>query len=63
VLVTGLPEETVSLSSVLGHVGVNELDGVISDGGSEDGGHGDLADNGSILRVNTHNWSLHLSFD
>ena len=63
VLVTSLPEETVSLTSVLGHVGVDKLDGIISDGGSEDGGHGNLRDNFVFLRVNTHNGSLHLSFD
>ena len=33
-----LPEDSVSLSSVLGHVGVDELDDVVSDGGSEDCG-------------------------
>jgi hypothetical protein len=31
----------MSLSSVLVHVGVNELDDVVSDGSSEDSGHGD----------------------
>ena len=36
-----LPEDSMSLSSVLVHVGVNELDDVVSDGSSEDSGHGD----------------------
>jgi hypothetical protein len=31
----------MSLSSVLGHVGVDELDDIVSDGGGEDSGHGD----------------------
>ena len=39
VLVTGVPEDGMSLSSVLGHVGVAELDEIISDGSSEDGRH------------------------
>jgi len=39
VLVTGVPVDSMSLSSVLGHVGVAELDEIISDGGREDGGH------------------------
>merc|ERR1719464_2298385 len=39
VLVTGVPEDGMSLSSVLGHVGVAELDEIISDGSGEDGGH------------------------
>lgn len=39
VLVASVPEDTVTLSSVLGHVGVAELDEIISDGGGENGGH------------------------
>ena len=39
VLVASVPEDGMSLSSVLGHVGVAELDDIISDGGREDGGH------------------------
>jgi hypothetical protein len=46
VLVASLPEDTLSLASVLGHVGVDELNGIVSDGGSENGGHRDLTDNG-----------------
>ena len=42
-LVAGVPEHSLCLSSVLGHVGVNELDGIISDGGSKDSGGGDLS--------------------
>ena len=36
-----LPEDSMSLSSVLVHVCVNELDDVVSDGSSEDSGHRD----------------------
>ena len=36
-----LVEDSVSLSSVLVHVGVHELDDVVSDGGGEDGGKRD----------------------
>jgi len=32
----------VGLTSVLGHVGVDELDGIVTDGGGENSGHGDL---------------------
>ena len=39
VLVASVPVDSMSLSSVLGHVGVAELDEIISDGGREDGGH------------------------
>ena len=38
-LVSSVPEDGVTLSSVLSHVGVAELDEIISDGGGEDGGH------------------------
>ena len=45
-----LVEDSMSLSSVLVHVGVNELDDVVSDGSGEDGGHGDGSGNfGAIL--------------
>jgi hypothetical protein len=54
VLVALEPENSVCLSSVLGHVGVHELDGVVSDGGSEDCGHVDAANNFGFLRVNTN---------
>lgn len=49
-------ENSLGLSSVLGHVGVDELDNIVTDGGGEDGGHGLGTNNlssGSI-RVNTH---------
>ncbi len=41
VLHAGLVEDSVSLSSVLVHVGVNELNNIVSDGSGEDGGKGD----------------------
>jgi len=47
VLVTLLPEDSVSLSSVLSHVGVAEGDEIVSDGGREDSGHGGGTGNGS----------------
>ena len=55
VLVTGKSVDTVGLSSVLGHVGVDELDDVITDGGGEDGGHGHRGDDfgGGFVRVHT----------
>ena len=37
---TSLPEDSMSLSSVLVHVGVHELNDIVSDGGSEDCGKG-----------------------
>jgi len=39
VFVTSVPENGVTLSSVLSHVGVAELDEIVSDGSGEDGGH------------------------
>jgi hypothetical protein len=39
VLVTSVPENGMTLSSILGHVGVAELNDIISDGGSENGWH------------------------
>ena len=39
VLVAGVPEDTATLTSVLGHVGVAELNDIISDGGREDSWH------------------------
>jgi hypothetical protein len=35
----GLVEDSMSLSSVLVHVGMNELDNIVSDGSSENSGH------------------------
>jgi len=43
VLVTSHPVDGVSLSSVLVHVGVAELNDIISDRGGENGGHGALS--------------------
>lgn len=58
VLHTSLVEDSMSLSSVLVHVGVNERNDIVSDGGGEDGGHGDGAGNfGAILGVNADNGS------
>ena len=48
-LVTSPVEDGVTLSSVLGHVGVAELDEIISDGGGEHGGHVQSLSDGSIL--------------
>ena len=45
VLVTSPVEDGVTLSSVLSHVGVAELDEIVSDGGGEDGGHGGRSSN------------------
>ena len=39
VLVAGVPEDTATLTSILGHVGVAELNDIISDGGRKDGWH------------------------
>ena len=39
-LLSSLVEDGVSLSSVLGHVGVDEMNDVLSDGGREHGGEG-----------------------
>lgn len=47
VLVTLLVEDSMSLSSVLGHVGVAERDDIVTDGGGHDGGHGSGSGNGS----------------
>lgn len=59
VLLTGLLEHTMGLSAVLSHVSVHKLDGIISDRGSEDSGHGHVADD-LVLRgvgVNGNNGS------
>jgi hypothetical protein len=45
VLHASLVEDSMSLSSVFVHVGVDELNNIISDGGGEDGRHGDGAGN------------------
>jgi len=39
----------MSLSSVLVDVGVNEVDDIVSDGGSEDSGDGDAVDNFTLV--------------
>jgi hypothetical protein len=41
-------EDSMSLSSVLGHVGVAERDDIVTDGGAEDGRHSGLSGNGSL---------------
>jgi len=59
VLLTGLLEHTMGLSAVLSHVSVHKLDGIISDRGGEDGGHGNITDDlaGRGVRVNGNNGS------
>lgn len=46
-LVTSVPEDGMTLSSVLSHVGVAELDEIISDGCGEHGGHVGGSGNGT----------------
>lgn len=41
---SSLEVNSMGLSSVLVHVGVHELDDVVSDGSGEDSGHGDAID-------------------
>lgn len=48
-LLAGLVEDGVGLSSVLGHVRVHEVDDVLSDGGRENSGQGQGA--GSLVVV------------
>jgi len=59
VLLTGLLEHTMGLSAVLSHVSVHKLDGIISDRGSEDSGHGHVTFNlvGSSAGVDGNNGS------
>jgi len=42
-------EDSMSLSSVLSHVGVAERDDIVTDGGTEDGGHGFGSGDGSFF--------------
>jgi len=57
-LMSLLPEDTVSLSSVLGHGGVAERDDIISDRGAEDSGHsGVLGGHFSFVVVDTDSGS------
>lgn len=51
VLLSLHPVDSMSLSSVLGHVGVNEGNGIVSDGGRENSGHVNGASNLSVLGV------------
>lgn len=52
VLHTSVNEDSVSLTGVLDEVGVNEGDDVLSDGGGEDAGEGDVGEDLSgVLRV------------
>ena len=58
VLVSSMPENSVSLSSVLGHVGVAELDKVISDWSSEDSWHwGAILDSIGVAGIDAHSWT------
>lgn len=49
VLLTSLSPHTMSLSAVLGHAGVHELNDIVSDGSSEDCGHGHVADDFALV--------------
>ena len=51
VLLAGLVVDGVSLSSVLGHVGVHEVNDVLSDGGREDSGQGEGTSNFVVVSV------------
>jgi len=42
VLLALLEENSMGLASVLSHVGVNELDGIVTDGCGENSGHANL---------------------
>jgi len=48
---TGVDEDSVSLSNVLGDLIVDELDDIESDGGSADSGEGDLVDDFGTVGV------------
>ena len=54
VLHTSVVLDGVSLSSVLGDVGVNEMDDIVSDGGSEDSGHVLGRDNFGVVGVGVY---------
>lgn len=56
VLLAGLVEDSVRLATVLSHVGVNELDGIISDGCAEHSGRRNLRHGGgaSFVGVDRH---------
>ena len=55
VLVASVPVDGVTLSAVLGHVGVAELNEIVTDGGGEHGGHVDGAGDAVVLvGVNAH---------
>ena len=68
-LVTLEVEHTVSLTTVLAHVGVDERHNIVTDGGGEHGGHGGFSRNlgdfvVAIEGVDTANWAGgHLVFD
>ena len=49
VLVASVPVDGATLASVLAHVGVAELDEIVSDGSREDGGHVNGSGHGTIL--------------
>lgn len=54
-----LEEDTVCLTSVLGHVGVHELDGIVTDGCGENSGHANLLEGliGGLSGVNAYDGS------
>lgn len=56
---SGFPVDSMGLAGILVHVGVHELDDVVSDGGGEDCGHGDAVGHlgGVFLLVDAHYWS------
>lgn len=51
--------DSLSLSSVLGHLGVNEVDQILSDWGGEDSWHLDLFESlvGGVSGPYGNNWS------
>ena len=54
VLLASLVEDSVRLATVLSHVGVNELNGIISDGCAEHSGSRNLGHGGSATFVGVH---------
>lgn len=67
VLLAGFAEDSMGLSSVLVHVGVHELNDIISDGRLEHSRKGDAVDDFvfAVLGVNTHDGSrgCHLRYE
>ena len=55
---SSMPENSMSLSSVLGHVSMDELNEIISDWGREDSWHWGAILNGfRVTGVNAHSWA------